>query len=211
VAGIPPGASPSARNSLAWLVPGIAVLALVAFLIGQRVGLGSGVADATSGPPGSGVPLAAEPLPAGRAPDISTMTPEERANRLFDRVMSYSERGRQDSARMFAPMAIQAYEMLGAPDSHIRYDIGMIGLVSGDAALARAQADTILAKDRNHLLGLVLAMKVAGLRNDAASRTQFAKRFTAAEPSERAKKLKEYDDHAADIEAALRPPPGTKP
>jgi hypothetical protein len=138
------------------------------------------------------------------------MSPEERANRLFDRIMSYSERGKPDSARFFAPMAIQAYEMLGTQDSHSRYDIGMIGLVTGDAALARAEADTILAKDRNHLLGLILAMKAAGLRNDSAARTRFEKRFVAAESSERAKKLKEYEDHASDIDAALRTAQGAK-
>ncbi len=184
------------------------MLALVAFLIGQRVGIGS----STGAPNGAaGAAFAAGGAPAGVAADISQMSPEERANRLFDRIMSYSERGKQDSARFFAPMAIQAYEMLGTPDSHARYDIGMIGLVTGDAALARAEADTILAKDKNHLLGLILAMKAAGLRNDAAARTQFEKRFSASAPSERAKKLKEYEDHASDIEAALRTARGTKP
>jgi hypothetical protein len=198
-----------ARNSLAWLVPGIAVLALVAFLIGQRVGIGSSTGDAASG--AADAPSTAGGAPAGGAVDISQMSPEERANRLFDRIMSYSERGKQDSARFFAPMAIQAYQMLGTPDAHARYDIGMIAFVTGDAPLARAEADTILAKDTSHLLGLILAMKAAALRNDAAARAQFEKRFKASEPTERAKKLKEYEDHASDIEAAMRSARGTKP
>ena len=185
------------------------MLALVAFLIGQRVGIGSSTGDASSG--AAGAPSAAGGAPAGGAVNISQMSPEERANRLFDRIMSYSEQGKQDSARFFAPMAIQAYQMLGTPDSHARYDIGMIGFVTGNAVLARAEADTILAKDKSHLLGLILAMKAAGLRNDAAARTQFEKRFKASEPAERAKKLKEYEDHASDIEAAMRSPRGTKP
>lgn len=204
-------ASPPARNALVWMVPGIAVLALVAFLIGQRVGLGSSTSDAPAGEPSSATGAAPFAGAGGRAPDISQMTPDERARRLFDRVMRYSEEGKQDSAKFFAPMAIQAYEMLGSPDAHSRYDIGMIGAVSGDVALARAEADTILLKDRNHLLGLILAIKAAGLRGDASARAALQKRLVAAEPSERAKKLREYDDHGADIEAALSIARGAKP
>jgi len=202
---------PGARRALVWMVPGIAILALVAFLIGQRVGLGSPQRDASTGDPSApagGAPVAG---PGSGAPDISQLTPEERARRLFDRVMRYGEQGKHDSARFFAPMAIQAYEMLGPPDVHGRYDVGMIGAVSGDAALARAEADTILLKDRNHLLGLVLAMKAAGLRGDASARTAYQRRLVAAEPSERAKNLAEYDDHKADIDAALREARGGKP
>ena len=139
------------------------------------------------------------------------MSPDERASRLFDRVMRYGEEGKQDSARIFAPMAIQAYEMLGVLDAHNRYDIGMIGAVTGDAALARAEADTILAKNRDHLLGLILAIKAADLRNDVAARAQYQKRFVAVEPVERARKLTEYEDHKSDIDAALNGRRNVKP
>ena len=196
-------ASASASNVVAWLVPGIAVLALVAFLIGQRVGRGSSATDADSATPlatGGTAPIAGG---SSRTTDISQMSPDERASRLFDRVMRYGEEGKQDSARIFAPMAIQAYEMLGVLDAHNRYDIGMIGAVTGDAALARAEADTILAKNRDHLLGLILAIKAADLRNDVAARAQYQKRLAAVEPVERARKLKEYEDHRSDIDAAL--------
>jgi hypothetical protein len=187
-----------------WLVPGIAVLAVVAFVIGQRVGNSPG-AEPASATPGASAPMTAGLAgAAGRAPDISGMSPEERATRLFDRVMRYGEEGKQDSARFFAPMAIQAYEMLGALDAHNRYDIGMIAIVSGDAVVAGAEADTILRANRTHLLGLILGMKAAGLRNDAAARASFEQRFIAAAGTERAKNVKEYVDHKPDIDAALR-------
>ena len=177
-------------------------MALVAFLIGQRVARGGPGAAATD----------AAPVAAGMpAPDISSMSPEERASRLFDRVMRYGEQGKTDSLKIFAPMAIQSYEMLGPPDAHARYDIGMIGVVSGDVQLARAEADTILAGNKTHLLGLVLAMKAAGLRQDTKARAEYQRRLAAAAPDERAKKLKEYDDHKADIDAALKPAGGGKP
>ena len=187
---------------IAWLVPGIAVLALVAFLIGQRFGRGPSVIDAEGATPLA--PGGVAPFAGGsRAVDISKMTPEERASRLYDRVMRYGEEGKQDSARIFAPMAIQAYEMLGTLDAHTRYDIGMIGAVSGDPALSRAEADTILATNRNHLLGLILAIKAADLRSDVAARALYQKRLVAVEPAERERKLKEYEDHKSDIDAAM--------
>jgi len=202
------------RVAWEWLVPGIALMALVAFLIGQRLGRTESPVASVATPntdgdaPGLAMPGAVR---GARAPDISKMSPEERATRLFDRVMRYGEEGKQDSARIFAPMAIQAYEMIGPLDAHSRYDIGMIAVVSGDSETARAQADSILRKQPTHLLGLVLAMKAAGLRRDTLGRAQFGKRLAAAAPSERSKNLKEYADHGADIDAALRPPLTAKP
>ena len=196
--------APTVKSALPWIVPGIAVMALVAFLIGQRVARGSAN--------GAGADAAAAPVPAPmRAPDISSMSPEERASRLFDLVMRFGEEGKTDSLKFFAPMAIQAYEMIGPLDAHARYDIGMIGVVSGDVPLARAEADTILATNKTHLLGLILAMKAAGLRQDMKARAEYLHRMQAAAPAERAKKLKEYEEHKADIDAALKPIGDTKP
>jgi hypothetical protein len=205
-ASVSPAKSPSAKSMLPWLVPGLAVMVLVAFLIGQRVARGS--ADAVAA---NAAPEAAAPPPGMRAPDISSMSPEERASRLFDRVMRYGEQGKTDSLKIFAPMAIQAYEMMAPLDAHARYDLGMIGIVSGDVQLARAQADTILAANKTHLLGLILAMKAAGLRQDIKARAEFQRRLVAAAPAERAKKLKEYEDHSADIDAALKTTGDAKP
>ena len=208
------------RNLVAWLVPGVALICLAAFFIGQQLSRGKSAPDvaeqntplAGAGPVapfaggagGAGAPGGA----AGgeRAPDISSLSPQERADRLFNRVMRYGEEGKIDSARIFAPMAIQAYEMAGPLDAHRRYDMGMIAVVAGDAGIAKAQADTILSTNKTHLLGLVLAMKAAGLRQDASARADYQKRVIAAAPAERAKGLKEYEDHKPDIEAALTNP-----
>lgn len=200
-----PVTAPGVRSRLPWLVPGIAMMILVAFLIGQRMARGSAAAAADA------APETAAPPAGMRAPDISSMSPEERASRLFDRVMRYGEQGKTDSLKIFAPMAIQAYEMMGPLDAHGRYDLGMIGVVAGNVQLARAQADTILAANKTHLLGLVLAMKAAGLRQDMKARADFQRRLVAAAPAERAKKLKEYEDHSADIDAALKTTGDAKP
>ena len=202
------------RHPLTWAVPGVAVLAVIAYFVGQQLANKSD-ASANATPLAEGAPTA--PFAGGvgggggaGSVDISKMSPEERASRLFDRVMRYGEQGKLDSVKIFAPMAIQSYEMLGNATNHSRYDIGMISVVSLDAARAAAEADTILKDNPQHLLGLVLAIKAAGLRNDLKARAAFEKRFLTAEPSERAKKVLEYEDHKSDVDAALTAANGKK-
>ena len=208
--GTPVGASSDSTVTHVAAEPGLtkqiaiaAVIALVAFVGGEMVGRRSVTPD--FGAPqqaDGGAPLAA---PAGMpaAPDISSMSPEERASRLFNRVMTYSEQGKMDSARFFAPMAIQAYQMIGPLDAHASYDIGTIAAAAGDAPMGRAEADTILMAQPNHLLGLVLAARLADQTGDAAGATRFRRRLAAAVTAERAKGLKEYTEHARDIDDAL--------
>ena len=96
------------------------------------------------------------------------MSPEEQADRLFNRVMRYSSEGKADSAAFFAPMALASIEALAPLDAHRRYDLGLVALTAGDVARAGAQGDTILAQRPTHLLGLMLAARVEkGLWPDA--------------------------------------------
>jgi hypothetical protein len=181
-------------NALRWGVPALGVFALIVLTFvrlgsrggaseaAQQVGMGTGVVQ---------------------APDISSMSPEERADRLFNRVMRLSSEGKADSAAFFGPMALGALEALRPLDAHRRYDVGLVALVTGDIASARAQADTILAQRPTHLLGLALAARVADARNDAASATNFRRRLLAAESAEKAGGRQEYTDHDADIRAAV--------
>lgn len=199
------GASAAPASLLPWAIAGISVLALIAFIAGQKFGGGApATAPAASAPAASGATGA-------RAVDIAAMSPQERADRLFDRVMTLMSEGKSDSVQFFAPMAIMSFEALQPLDAHRRYDLGLLGVVTGDGGMARAQADTILASNPNHLLGLILAMRAAGLQNDSAARAQFAQRLSAALVSERAKGLPEYVDHGPDIDAAVREADGGAP
>lgn len=139
----------------------------------------------------------------GRPPDLSQMTPRDIADRLFDRVMSLVAAGKADSAQFFAQMALQNYESM-EKDLDLRYDMGRVAEVTGAAAVARAQADTILRANPNHLLGLVLAAKAAALQGRMDDYKRFQARLVAAAPAERAQKREEYERHANDIDAALR-------
>ena len=213
-----PSAAPSRgfASALPWAVAALALVSLTALVAVQRFGArgnpGSPTADVLDGanmqgatpigPPAAdaaGAPAAAAP----RAPDISQLTPEQRAERLYDRIMTEHEAGREDAVRSFLPMARAAYEMIGPLNLDQRYDLGRLGEVGGDTTLARAQADTILAARPTHLLGLILAARVARMEKSDARARALDARLLAAEPAERSAALPEYLLHRNDIDAAL--------
>jgi hypothetical protein len=175
------GRSPSARVIL---IVAVCVLSIGAFVAGQSTGVNA---------PAVGIPLSS-------VENLAALSPEERASRLFDRVMQHGEAGRMDSARYFAPLAVQAFDALGVRDLHAQYDIGMIHAIVGDTAAARAAADAILRQRPTHLLGLALAMRSAPSSN---SRQAFAKRLLAATAAEEKSPLAEYGDHRRDLDGAI--------
>jgi hypothetical protein len=183
---------------LRWGMPVFAIAALVLLSVWSAGSRRGGNASAAQ----ENVPLAAASA-TGAAPDISSMSPEERADRLFNRVMRLSSEGKTDSIAFFAPMAFSALESLQPLDAHKRYDMGLVALVAGDAPRARAQADTILAQRPTHLLGLSLAARSADMRGDANAARDIRRRLLAAEASEKAAALPEYTDHEADVRTAL--------
>jgi hypothetical protein len=179
---------------LRWGVPAAAVIALVALSV-FRLGANGGSSESLPG-----APLASGSM---AVPDIASMTPAERADRLFNRVMRLSSEGKSDSAAFFAPMALSAFEALAPLNAHTRYDMGLVALVSGDVGRASALSDTILKERPTHLLGLVLAARVADARGDSAASKAARQRLLAAEKAERASGLPEYGDHDADLSAAI--------
>ena len=190
----PRATSVPVSKALKWGVPAIAIIALIV-LSGIRYGSRTpGVESGERMPLGAGT---------GQAPDISSMSPDERADRLFNRVMRLSSEGKADSAAFFGPMALGALEALAPLNAHRRYDMGLVALVSGDVSRATAQGDTILAQRPTHLLGLALAARAADARGDPTASRNFRRRLLAAESAERQRALPEYADHDADIRAAV--------
>jgi hypothetical protein len=182
-------------SRIPWIIGGTATAALLALVVVQQLNVVT---------PSNTSPEPAAGAPAGiRAPDISQMSPRERAARLFDRIMRLNEEGKRDSMQLFATMAIPAYQALEPLDNHLRYDLGRVAAVSGALALAQAQVDTILKSQPQHLLGLILATQVAEIRGDSAAARSYRKRLVDSEVNERAKGLEEYTLHDADIRAAV--------
>jgi hypothetical protein len=139
-----------------------------------------------------------------RAPDISSMSPQERADRLYNRVMMLATQGKTDSVQFFAPMALIAYQELSPLNADQRYDMGRIGEVAGALPLAKAQADTILRANPNHLLGLILEARVATLAGDTVGLHSYERRLIAAQASELTKNRDEYLRHRDDITNAVQ-------
>lgn len=139
-----------------------------------------------------------------RAPDISSLSPQERADRLYNRVMLLASEGKIDSVQFFAPMAVQSYLLLEPLNSDQRYDLGRIAEVAGALPLAKAQADTILRGNPNHLLGLILEARLATISGDTAAVHSYERRIIAAQKSELATNRDEYVRHQDDITNALQ-------
>jgi hypothetical protein len=223
--GAAPPWDPRGSATLPWAIASIALVALIALVAGRNFGLGfnrptpapqpeaatpdqpvNGDAPFANGSAGGNASSAADGDASGavvRAPDISSMSPGERADRLFDRVMRLKEQGKQDSVEFFAPMVMSAYQMMGPLNADQHYDLGRIGEVTGVNGLARAEADTILKTDPTHLLGLALAAHAATAANQPAAARQFYHRLLIAAPGETAKALPEYTRHRNDIDAAI--------
>ena len=206
--GVPAGAgaprqsdhtSVRASGNLNYWVMGVAAMAIVVALVAllKPTAVESGPAPTTTSASGAA------------AIDLASMTPRERFDRLYDRVMRASEGGDQGTVTQFAPMALQAYAQLDTVDSDARYHAAMIRLHTGDPVGATTLADTILALDPGHLFSTVIYGTVARLNGDqerlAKERSDFLKRYD----NELARRLPEYDLHKFILDQFLTEARGT--
>jgi hypothetical protein len=143
------------------------------------------------------VGLQGTPPLSQRAPDISNMSPRERFDRLWDRVVRAAEGGDSVTVIQFAPMALGAYSMLtpAETDADARYHAATILLVIGDFPAVLAIADTLSAQAPGHLLADVLRGEVADRRNDAESLQRSYRDFLAHDAAEQRAGRTEYAEH----------------
>ena len=209
--------APARANAsiLPWAVTFVVLLSVVALLAGRNFGgtfKGNAAPAADSlTPPANGIGPTADPTAdasadasaSGRAPDIASMSPEERASRLYVRVMAYAEDGKVDSIARFAPMVLAAHEMLTSPTLDERYHFGRVAEVVGSGTITSAQADTILKQSPRSLLGLLLAARGARLEANQAKAKGFDLRLLAALEAELATRNQDYENHRAEIDRAV--------
>ena len=198
---------------LPWGVAFVALLALIAMVAGKNFGKPAGSAldgSANSLPTqeldgqaaAGGAPFAGGAA-GGAAPNIANLSPSERANKLYIRIMEYAEMGKVDSVSFFAPMALASHEMLEGPTLDERYHYGRIAEVTGNAPVAKAQADTILKQQPENLLGLLLAARAARMNNDEATAKGFDARLLKALAPQLATQAEEYVQHRSEIDRAV--------
>lgn len=149
----------------------------------------------------AGAALGDTTLQAGPAPDISQLSPRERFDRLYNRIMQAAGQGDTAQVQRFTPMALGAYAQLDTFDADARYHAAVIRLQTGDLAGAHALADTILEQSPDNLLGYLVRGTAAGLADDPGARTQAEREFLRRFDREMAAGRPEYRDHAPAIES----------
>lgn len=196
--GVPAAAQASGRprSNLPWAIAGGALVVLAGALILPRLG-------------GEQEPIPSTPAPfAGPAAggtgtggaagvDLSSMTPREAADRLFNRVMQAAESGDSAQARSFAPMALAAYDMVPDLDLDGRYHVAVIQLATGQPSDALTTSEAILAEVPTHLFGLATAAEAQLALGNTAEAAALWQQFLANYDTEVLANRVEYRDHAA--------------
>jgi hypothetical protein len=161
------------------------------------------MANAGSESAREGVTQGAGPFAAGQnapAPDISRMSPRERFDRLFNRVMQAAEQGDTSQVRRFTPMALGAYAQLDSINADARYHAAVLRLQIGDVDGALALADTLLARNPGHLFGYVVRGTAASFQNDTATARRSDRDFLSHYDAELKSGRIEYREHEPALE-----------
>jgi hypothetical protein len=125
------------------------------------------------------------------------MTPRERFDRLYNRVMRAAESGDTATVARFSPMAVMAYSQLDSVDADARYHAAVLQLhVRGDTAGALRLADSILSIQPHHLFGYLIRGTAARLAGDQHLLARAYADFLAAWDAEKSSRP-EYRDHQA--------------
>ncbi len=175
-------------NQVAWWMAGALLLGLILVIAYPVYGPGRPAAP----PPALAGPVAG---PAGI--DLSSMTPREAADRLFNRVMTAVAADDSTEASTFLPMAIAAFELAEPLDTDGKFHLVLLHLTGQFNAEALEGAGEILSEHPNHLLGLAMAGDASLALGDSASAREYYRRLLDAYEIETAKDLLEYRDHAA--------------
>ncbi len=149
----------------------------------------------------------------GSAPtvDLSTLTPREAADRLFNRIMMASERGDRGEAMRFVPMALAAYARLETLDADAYFHLGRIHAVAGDLDHTRQQISRLKGLVPSHLLGLILEHALAKRSGDEDAASRVTAAFAAAYDTEIEAGRREYADHRKAIEKFRAAAGGSRP
>lgn len=193
------GGIPRKSENTAWIIAGLTSLVLVSAIIWYVVRDKPQAATPDMANPGS---TAGAEL-SGRAPDISQLTPQERFDRLFDRVTRAAAAGDTVQIAQFTPMALGAYAQLDSFTNDARFHAAMLHFNVGDFPGALALADTIEAATPGHLFGPIIRGDVATVTSDSAALARSYRDFLASYTREIAANRGEYQDHKSVLDEFL--------
>lgn len=190
-------ASVMSAQNLPWWIAGVAMFVLIV-VMGVNMVQPGGPAVPASNP---AAPFAGG-AGTGTPPDLSSMTPREAADRLFDRVMRSVSEGDSASAQAFLPMAIAAYDRAQPLDNDGLFHRSMLNRVANNLDAALADAEQILAAEPNHILGLSEAAEAAIELGRLDEAEGYYRRLVDAYAQEATRALPEYQGHANLLESA---------
>jgi tetratricopeptide (TPR) repeat protein len=179
-------------NNLPWWIAGAALFGLI-LVVGWSVVRSQNPPAAAPGtmPPGG---TAAGGAMGASSIDLSSMSPRDAADRLYNHVMNDLAAGDTADAMRFQPMAVQAYQVAEPLDLDGLFHQSLLeNLVDHAGALATAKR--ILATDPDHILGLGAAAQAAVATGDTAAALTYYKHLVAVYDTQAAKNLPEYEAH----------------
>jgi hypothetical protein len=128
------------------------------------------------------------------------MSPRDRFDRLFNRIMQAAQRGDSTEVQRFTPMALGAYQQLDSVDIDARYHAAVVHLGVGDIAPALALADTILRESPGHLFAYLIRGTAARFQNNPPAQARAERDFLRHYGAETAAKRVEYLEHKPALE-----------
>lgn len=178
-------------SNLPWWIAGVAMFGLILV-----VGVSMVQPGGRQGPTAGGAPAA--PFAgggSGQPPDLSTMTPREAADRLFNRVMTSLSQGDTAGAQAFMPMALGAYERAQPLDHDGLFHLSLLNHAAGNLSEALDNAKAILADDPDHVLALAAAAEAELALGDTAAATEHYQHLLDVYDTQEGRDLPEYADH----------------
>jgi hypothetical protein len=194
------GAAPTSR--MGWWAAG--ALLVIVILLASRSVLEQGQPGPDAARPASGPSGAAV---GQSAVDLSTMTPREAADRLFNRVMRAVSSGDSAEVQSFLPMAVASYERVAPLDADGTFHLALLKLTGLDFAGARATAEAGLSEAPEHLLLLSAAAEAAVREGDSEAAAEYYRRLLDGWDGQLALELEEYEVHSTmlpDMESEAR-------
>jgi len=177
-----------------WIIAGAALAGLLGVLLLMVI---------RGSPPAAAAPPAEAPADAdggGAPPDITNMSPRERFDRLYNRVMRAAQSGDEATVTRFTPMALMAYAQLDTLDADARYHAALLQVHTGDAAGPTALADTILKQSPGHLFGYIIRGTVARWQRDDKALARAYAGFLEHYDAELKAGRVEYEEHKASLD-----------
>jgi hypothetical protein len=184
----------ASRDRLPWLIAAGALVGMLAAILFGLSREPTRIAAAEPEAEAGGTPTGEAP------PDISKMSPRERFNRLYNRVMQAAQSGDEATVARFTPMALMAYAQLDTIDGDARYHAALIRVHTGDVEAARALADTILTDRPGHLFGYIIQGTVARFQKDDKALDRAYRDFLKHYDPEMKAGRPEYGEHQRSLD-----------